>query len=44
MAHVKLPAAVVEPPKAAPPVMVEVINGAKRVESKFAAGSEANQQ
>jgi len=44
VARVKLPAPVaVEPPKPAPPVMVEVINGAKRVESKFPAGSEANQ-
>jgi pilus assembly protein CpaB len=45
VAHVKLPAPVVAvaPPKPAPPVMVEVINGAKRVESKFSAGSEANQ-
>jgi pilus assembly protein CpaB len=42
MAHVKLPALVVEPAKPAPPVMVEVINGAKRVESKFS-GSEGNQ-
>jgi len=41
-AHVKLPVAV-EPAKPAPPIMVEVINGAKRVESKFAAGPEANQ-
>lgn len=45
VARVKLPAPVVavEPPKPAPPVMVEVINGAKRVESKFPAGTEANQ-
>lgn len=44
VARVKLPAPVaVAPPKAAPPVMVEVINGARRVESKFPAGSEANQ-
>jgi len=43
VAHVKLSApVVVEPAKPAPPVMVEVINGAKRVESKFP-GSEANQ-
>jgi pilus assembly protein CpaB len=41
MAHVKLPAPV-EPARPAPPVMVEVINGAKRVESKFP-GAEANQ-
>jgi len=41
MAHAKLPLPV-EPAKPAPPVMVEVINGAKRVESKFP-GSEANQ-
>jgi hypothetical protein len=40
MARVKLPAPV-EPARPAP-VMVEVINGAKRVESKFP-GSEANQ-
>jgi len=44
VARVVLPAPVkVEPPKPAPPVMVEVINGAKRVESKFPAGSEVNQ-
>ncbi|HVP47098.1 MAG TPA: Flp pilus assembly protein CpaB [Bryobacteraceae bacterium] len=43
-ARVTLPAPVkVEPPKPAPPVMVEVINGAKRVESKFPSGPEANQ-
>jgi len=30
----------VEPPKPAPPVTVEVINGAKRVDAKFPAGSE----
>lgn len=41
MAHVKLPPPV-EPARPAPPVMVEVINGAKRVESKFP-GAEANQ-
>jgi pilus assembly protein CpaB len=40
-AHVKL-APPVEPARPAPPVMVEVINGAKRVESKFP-GAEANQ-
>jgi pilus assembly protein CpaB len=40
-ARVKLPPAV-EPARPAPPVMVEVINGAKRVESKFP-GAEANQ-
>jgi pilus assembly protein CpaB len=39
-ARVKL--APVEPARPAPPVMVEVINGAKRVESKFP-GAEANQ-
>jgi pilus assembly protein CpaB len=33
--------AVVEAPKPAPPVMVEVINGARRVESKFASAPEA---
>jgi len=42
MAHVKISAPVVEPLRPAPPVMVEVINGAKRVESKFP-GAEANQ-
>lgn len=43
-ARVILPTPVkVEPPKQAPPVMVEVINGAKRVESKFPAGSEVAQ-
>ena len=42
-AHVKARVPMVEPAKPAPPVMVEVINGARRVESKFAAGSEANQ-
>ena len=42
MARVKLPTPVVEPPRPAAPVMVEVINGAKRSESKFA-GAEANQ-
>jgi pilus assembly protein CpaB len=41
-AHVKLPAPV-EVAKPAPPVMVEVINGAKRSESKFPAGSEVIQ-
>jgi pilus assembly protein CpaB len=44
MARVKLPAPVVAaPPKPPAPVMVEVINGAKRSEAKFPAGSEANQ-
>jgi pilus assembly protein CpaB len=42
MARVKL-APTVEPPRPAGPVMVEVINGAKRSEAKFPAGSEANQ-
>jgi len=42
-ARVKLPTPVAEPPKPAPPVMVEVINGAKRVESKFPSGTEAHQ-
>jgi pilus assembly protein CpaB len=42
MARVKLPP-MVEPPRPAGPVMVEVINGAKRSESKFPAGSEGNQ-
>jgi pilus assembly protein CpaB len=41
-ARVKLPP-VVEPPRPQAPVMVEVINGAKRSESKFAAGSEGVQ-
>jgi len=34
------PPPMVEPPKPAPPVTVEVINGAKRVDAKFPAGSE----
>src|SRR6266852_1019223 len=42
MARAKLPP-MVEPPRPAGPVMVEVINGAKRSESKFPAGSEGNQ-
>lgn len=33
----------VAPPKPAPPVMVEIINGAKRSEAKFSASPEANQ-
>jgi pilus assembly protein CpaB len=42
-AHVDLPFPVAQPPKPAPPVMVEVMNGAKVVQSKFPAGSESNQ-
>ncbi|HUJ24281.1 MAG TPA: Flp pilus assembly protein CpaB [Bryobacteraceae bacterium] len=34
------PPPMAEPPKPAPPVTVEVINGAKRVDAKFPAGSE----
>jgi|SRR5215467_3746091 len=37
------PPLLMEPPKPASPVMVEVINGTKRVESKFAAPSEGVQ-
>ncbi|MBZ5596141.1 MAG: Flp pilus assembly protein CpaB [Acidobacteriia bacterium] len=42
-ARVTLPAPKAEPPRQAPPISVEVINGAKRVESKFPSGSEVNQ-
>lgn len=38
--NLPMPAA---PPRPAPPVMVEVMNGNKTVESKFPAGSESNQ-
>ena len=38
--RITLPLPVPQPPKAAPPVTVEVMNGSKRVESKFPAGSE----
>jgi len=42
-ARVDLPLPVAQPPKPAPPVMVEVMNGTKVVQSKFPAGSESNQ-
>jgi pilus assembly protein CpaB len=42
-ARVDLPVPVAQPPKPAPPVMVEVMNGTKVVQSKFPAGSESNQ-
>jgi pilus assembly protein CpaB len=41
--RVELPLPVAQPPKPAPPVMVEVMNGTKVVQSKFPAGSESNQ-
>jgi hypothetical protein len=37
------PLVMVQPPKPAGPVMVEVINGTKRMESKFSAPSEGVQ-
>ena len=44
VARVKAPPPVfVDPPKPAGPVMVEVINGAKRSESKFPANAESVQ-
>ncbi|HYM12361.1 MAG TPA: Flp pilus assembly protein CpaB [Bryobacterales bacterium] len=43
VARVNTPAPVIEPPKAAPPVMVEVINGTRRSESKFQAATEGVQ-
>lgn len=42
-ARAKLPPPVMTPPRPAAPVAVEVINGNKRVESKFPAGSEGIQ-
>jgi pilus assembly protein CpaB len=42
-ARVTLPPVLVEPPKPAGPVMVEVINGTKRMESKFSTPSEGVQ-
>ena len=42
-ARADLPFPVAQPPKPAPPVTVEVMNGAKVVQSKFPAGSESNQ-
>jgi pilus assembly protein CpaB len=42
-ARVTLPLPTAQPSRPAPPVMVEVMNGAKVVESKFPAGSESNQ-
>ena len=41
--RVTMPPVLVEPPRPAAPVMVEVINGTKRVESKFSAPSEGVQ-
>ena len=38
--RIALPYPVAQPPKPAPPVTVEVMNGSKRVESKFPAGVE----
>jgi pilus assembly protein CpaB len=41
--RISLPYPVAAPPKAAPPVTVEVMNGNKRVESKFPAAAESVQ-
>jgi pilus assembly protein CpaB len=43
VARVNTPAPVIEAPKPAPPVMVEVINGTRRSESKFQAAAEGVQ-